>query len=220
MSASFLKRISIAAAGLTLLLSATAQSANREAGWEAGFDVVYQDSRTFEFDGGSELDLDDDIGVSFTFGYRLNPHLELQFALDWSDLDYYATLVTENGSRLAGGGEMEYFTPRANLQWNLYSGSFTPFVMGGVGYSFIDTDIPTGRPQTGCWWDPWYGYMCTTVQPTKTTEEFTYQVGFGVRMDVSSSLSLRFALERHWIDIGTAAETPYVDQAKLGISFR
>src|SRR5690349_11674425 len=143
MSTSFIKRASIAAAGLTLLVCANAQSANREAGWEAGFDVVYQDSRELDFNGGSKVDLDDDIGVSFTFGYRINPHLELQFALDWADLDYYATLVTQSGSVLAAGGEMEYFTPRANLQWNLYSGSFTPFVMGGVGYSFIDTDIPT-----------------------------------------------------------------------------
>jgi opacity protein-like surface antigen len=220
MSASLLKRISIATAGLALLVGATAHSANREAGWEAGFDVVYQLSKTMDFENGTQVDFDDDVGVSFTFGYRVNPHIELQFALDWSDLDYYATLATEDFGVLAVQGEMEYFTPRANLQWNLYSGSFTPFVMAGVGYSFIDTDIPTGRPQTGCWWDPWYGYMCTTVQPTKTTEEFTYQAGFGIRMDVSSTLSLRLAVERHFIDIGAATGSPYVDQAKLGISFR
>jgi opacity protein-like surface antigen len=225
MSASLLKRISIAAAGLTLLVGATAHSANREAGWEAGFDVVYQDSAEFDFERGSKVEFDDDYGVSFTFGYRANPHLEFQFALDYADTDYSVLLVTADSNgvptgTLTGSGEMESFTPRANVQWNLLDRPVTPFLMGGIGYAFIDTNIPNGRPQTGCWYDPWYGYLCQTVQPTKSVEEFTYQVGIGGRFDISSSLSLRVAYERHWIDISTASGTPYVDQIKLGISFR
>jgi opacity protein-like surface antigen len=220
MSASLLSRLTIAAGALALSAFASAQSSDREPGWEVGLDVVYQDTATADFDGGTELALDDDLGMSFTFGYRFNPHMELQFALDWADVDYSANVVRQNGSTTRITGSMESFTPRANLQLNLLDRAFTPFAMAGVGYSYIDTNVPNGLPQTGCWWDPWYGYICTTYQSTKTADEVTYQYGLGIRWDFSSSGSLRVAYERHFIDIASSNGTPYVDQAKLGFVFR
>jgi opacity protein-like surface antigen len=155
MSISLLNRTSIAAAALALSAFANAQSSDREPGWEVGLDVVYQNSATYDFAGGSKITLDDDLGLSFTFGYRFNPHVELQFALDWADVDYNANIVL-GGSGLGtrATGSMESFTPRMDLQLNLLDRPFTPFVMAGVGYAFIDTNVPNGLPQTGCWWDP------------------------------------------------------------------
>jgi uncharacterized membrane-anchored protein len=80
--------VAIAAGALALSTFASAQSSDREPGWEVGLDVVYQDAATASFDGGTKISLDDDLGMSFTFGYRFNPHMELQFALDWADVDY------------------------------------------------------------------------------------------------------------------------------------
>jgi hypothetical protein len=99
-------------------------------------------------------------------------------------------------------------------------GDFTPYVTGGIGYSFIDTNIPDAPPQTACWWDPWWGYVCDTFQSTRNVEEFTYQAGVGVRWDVSPGYTMRFAYEKHWLDLGEATTTPNFDQFKLGIVFR
>jgi opacity protein-like surface antigen len=144
----------------------------------------------------------------------------MQFALDWADVDYRANLVRQNGSSVSANGTMESFTPRMNVQFNVLDRPLTPFLMAGVGYSYIDTNIPNGRPQTGCWYDPWYGYICQTYQSTKTTDELTYQFGVGGRWDFSSTGSVRVAYERHYIDFSNTSSAPYVDQVKLGFVFR
>lgn len=210
----------ILSVALVLSAFASAQSANRNRGWEMGLDLVYQDTNTFEFDGGSDIETDEDVSLSLTFGYRYNSHMEAQFALDWARYDYSANLVRAGGAIAPAHGEMETFTPRFNLHYNLLDDPITPYVMAGIGFAFIDTNIPDGRPQTGCWWDPWYGYICTTYHNTLTTEEFTYQYGIGIRSDYSSSGSLRFAYERHYLNLDNASSVPYVDQFKVGMIYR
>jgi opacity protein-like surface antigen len=212
-----IKVLALALAGLTLGGVASAQT--REAGWDVGMDLIYQDSKTIHFDGGSTIALDDDWGVSFNFGYRFNPHLELHFAFDYSEVDYSGNLVLGNGGGSGVRGDMEAFTPRVDLHYNLLTGPVTPYVMAGIGYSFIDTNIPNGRPSTGCWWDPWYGYICTSVQPTKGVDEWTYQTGLGVRWDFARTTSLRLSAEKHWIDLPNAG-SPGVMQFKLGFVWR
>jgi hypothetical protein len=79
-------------------------------------------------------------------------------ALDYAEVDYEGTLQRKVAQPAGIRGDMEAFTPRVDLHYNLMAGPFTPFIMAAFGYSFIDTNIPNGRPSTGCWWDPWYGY--------------------------------------------------------------
>ncbi len=213
----------LAAAGFMVSSLAHAQGAtSRQPGWEVGFDAIYQDATTLEFDGGSSADLSSDWGLALTFGYRFNPRLELQFAFDWATVGYDANIVRQNGSVIrATGGDYESFTPRAELHFNFLDRPFTPYVTGGIGYSWVDTNIPSGRPQTGCWWDPWYGYICSSVQPTKSVDGFTYRVGAGVRWDVSDSISLRLGLDRNWLDFGdNTSGSPYLDQARIGFAYR
>jgi opacity protein-like surface antigen len=217
MNKSVLGRILILGTGLSL--SAMAQSSGRDVGWEAGVDVTYQNSTDFDFNGGSTAKLDSDVGLSVVFGYRFSPHLETQFALDWASVDYKVALRTGTGSTLSGNGSYESFTPRANVVFNFLDGPMTPYVMGGIGYAFVDTNIPTGRPSTGCWWDPWYGYVCSSVQPTKSVDGFAYQLGLGGRWDITDSGSLRLSYERHWADLGNGG-TQYVDQIRLGYVYR
>src|SRR5215510_6888415 len=83
--------LALAFAGMAVAGAASAQS--REPGWDVGVDLIYQDSKTIDFSGGSQVRLDDDWGLSFTFGYRFNPHVELHFALDYSEVDYDADLA-------------------------------------------------------------------------------------------------------------------------------
>ena len=139
--------------------------------------------------------------------------------LDWASVDYDARLVTGTGSIVRTSGSYEAFTPRVNFQVNLLDRPITPYVMAGIGYGFVDTNIPNGRPQTGCWWDPWYGYICSTVQPTKTVDGFTYQAGAGLRLDAGYNFSVRLAYEVHWMEFGHGG-TPSLDQFKLGFSYR
>jgi opacity protein-like surface antigen len=207
---------------LSGLLATSAGAQSRDDGWEIGTQLIYQDSQNLEFDGGSTADLESDLGISVTFGYRFNSRLELEFGLDWNTVDYDVNVVSASlpGRSFAARGDLESFTPRVNANFNFLEGPFTPYVTGGVGWSFIDTNIPDEPPQTACWWDPWFGYVCDSWQSTRTSDELTYQLGVGVRWDLSPGYMLRFGYEKHWVDLGKATSTPEFDQLKLGLTFK
>jgi opacity protein-like surface antigen len=205
---------------LGLLLCSGGALADRQPGWDFGGELLYQFSQDISFDGGSDASLDDDIGIALSFAYRFSPRLELSFGLDWNTVDY--DIEVAPGDALAGlgfsaRGDLEAFTPRVGVNFNFLETDLTPFVTGGVGWSFIDTNIPDAPPQTACWWDPWWGYYCGTFQSTRSIDELTYNVGAGLRWDVSQALSLRISYEKRWLDLGEATSTPDFDQVKLGI---
>jgi len=195
---------------------------NRADRWEFGVDLLLQDALDLDFRGGSTADLDSAVGFRFAFGYHYGDHLQVEFALDYADVDYDAVLVSADDPDVTGRvrGTLESFTPRLNLTWNFMAGSLTPFVTGGIGYSFIDTNIPAGPPGIGCWWDPWWGYICTPYQATRSVDEFAYHVGLGVRWDVSAALTIRGGYEKQWVDVGTTTSTPDFDVFRIGVGYR
>jgi opacity protein-like surface antigen len=202
-------------AGCALSTGAVAQS--RDTGWEFGGDLSYQTSQDMDMDA-TEVSFDDDFGISLYAGYRMNSRVEFQFGLDWSTIDYQATFPgLAPGTMIELETELEAFTPFAKVNFNFIDGPLTPFVTAGVGWAFIDTNIPDAPPQTGCWWDPWWGYICDTFQSTRSTDAFTYDLGLGLRWDLSTGYSMRLAYEKHWYD--GDSDTVDFDRFKLGIVF-
>ena len=198
-----------------------AAHADRDTGWEFGGELIYQDSTEFTASHDAAASLDSDLGIALTFGYRFSERLELTFGVDWNNIDYNATVVSDgvpllpNGTEIAVSGELEAFTPRMGINFNFIDGPITPYVSGMIGYAFIDTNIPSGPAQGGCYWDPWYGQICGTWQPTRSVEDLVYGAGVGVRWDVNDAWSMRFGYEKRWID---SNGSPDVDQLKLGVS--
>jgi opacity protein-like surface antigen len=216
-------RLISALALLALAPAAFAQSSNRDKTWEFEFDVNYQDSYSLDFKGGSSADTDSAWGFSVGANYHYNDRLELQFLVDWLRVDYDSTVVSGNTPPLASysvRGTMDTITPRINGVFNFLEGPITPYVSAGIGWAFIDTNIPQGPPQTGCWWDPWWGYLCSTYQNTKNTDAFAYQAGLGVRWDMSPAMSWRLGYEKQWYDVGTTTSTPGFDQLRLGFGYK
>jgi opacity protein-like surface antigen len=213
-------------AGIAILLLgpavAAAQDQVRAPGWDFGADVIYQLSGDAKFDGGSRLDFDDDLGLAISFGYRFNSRFELQFGLDWNSVNYHGVLQSASlpGVSATVNGDMESFTPHLNAVLNFMDKALTPYVGAGIGWSFIDTNIPTGQVTVGCWWDPWWGQICTPYQNTLSTDQLTYQVGLGVRWDFRPESTLRFSYEKTWFDLNHASSTPSWDQIKLGFVYR
>ena len=197
-----------------------AAHADRDTGWEFGGELIYQDSQDISGDNGSAAAIDSDVGIALTFAYRMTERLEFNFGLDWNTVDYTASLLSADlpGLSVSVDGELESFTPRVGVNFNFLEGPITPYVNGTLGYTFIDTNIPDGPPQSGCWWDPWYGQVCGTWQSTRSLEELVYGAGLGVRWDTSDTLSVRFEYHKRWIDASDAG-SPDFDQLKLGVNF-
>jgi opacity protein-like surface antigen len=204
--------------------AAFAQSrSDRSQTWEFLFDLIYQDAYNIDFEGGSTANTDSDLGFSMGGAYNYSNRLQFQFLFDWMRIDYDATIQPGAGnpnSSYGVRGELEAFTPRVNVVFNLMEGDFTPYVSAGVGWSWIDTNIPTGPPQTGCWWDPWWGYVCTTYQNTRNSDEFAYQAGVGVRWDINRGFAAKLGYEKEWIDVGTATSTPGFDVIRLQFAYK
>jgi opacity protein-like surface antigen len=195
-----------------------AAHADRDTGWEFGGELIYQDSQDITGDNDSAAAIDSDVGIALTFGYRVNERLVVNFGIDWNNVDYQAHLESEDfpGLSVDVDGELESFTPRVGVDFNFMEGPITPYINGTIGYTFIDTNIPDGPPQTGCWWDPWYGQICGTWQSTRSLDEFVYGAGLGVRWDASDTLSAKLEYHKRWIDSDASVD---FDQIKLGVVF-
>jgi opacity protein-like surface antigen len=79
------------------------------------------------------------------------------------------------------------------------------YVLGGVNFSNKYSAITEPTLVGGCWWDPWWGYICGSgsadqVLAKRNNWEFGYNVGGGVSMDVGRGA--RLFLEAVYTSIG------------------
>jgi opacity protein-like surface antigen len=99
--------------------------------------------------------------------------------------------------------------------YNILARPVTPFIAGGLGWSWVDTNIATGPPTVGCWWYPWYGYVCTGYPNSKTLSGLAYELGAGVRWDFNRSFDARASYNMKWIDFGNTKGKPDFDGFQL-----
>jgi hypothetical protein len=210
--------VGVLAGALMLPSSAQAQGRTRAGSWEFLLPVIYSPSTGFNGEGGSSADLNSDLGFGFGFGYNLNNHLQLGGTVTWSSRNYNATLVNTDGTTRKAAGSLDSSTLAFNATYYFMPSGFTPFVSGGIGSTFIDTNIPTGQGGTACWWDPWYGQVCDTYTTTKTQTAFSYTAAVGVRLELSRQFSLQGSYNRMWIDYSKGK--PEIDGWKLDLVFR
>jgi len=187
--------------------------------WEFTLQPQYVDSKSVTADNGSRADIAGDWGFGFGFAYNFSNHLALGGELTWNEADYRARIVPaagNPGSSFDLNGTMETSTLRMNVTWNILATSFTPLVTGGIGATYVDTNIPNGPTQ--CWTDPWYGTYCGT--PTRSNTYFSYNAGAGLRWDVNRSFFLRGVYTRQWVDVGGGAGSPAFDQFHFDFGFK
>lgn len=196
----------------------------RKGKWEITLQPRYLTGETVGFSGGSSIKIDDDLGFGMGFGYNLTDRFALHLDWSWSNVDYKATIATTDAIGNPTGtdtysGELDTSTVALNLTAHLLEGPVTPFVVGGIGWTYVDSNIPSGPPSGSCWWDPWYGYICTSYQDTYGADEFSYSLGIGVRADVSPGFFLRGSWIWQWVDFSRSAGTSPFDGGRLDIGF-
>jgi opacity protein-like surface antigen len=201
----------------------SAQSSPRAGKWEFTLQGQYADSVDIDGANESEADVEGAYGFGIGFAYNFNDHFSLGGDFVWSQADYEATVTPapgNPGSPYGISGELETSTLRLNGTWNILATPLTPFVTGGVGATYVDTNIPDGPADTVCWYDPWWGYYCGTSVPTKDDTYLSYMAGAGLRWDSPGSFFLRGLVARQWIDVGGGAGTPSVTQYRVDIGWR
>ena len=158
---------------------------NRADSWEATASAIFQESNNLGGEGGSSLDIDSAIGFGINFAYNLSSKLALGMDFEFLRPDYSAILIDDTGARpdVEFNHELRQFNGRFKGAYNFTDGPFTPFVEAGFGWSYFDSNVADGPPATGCYWHPWWGYVCANYYDTFDDTVFTYGLGAGLRYE-------------------------------------
>jgi opacity protein-like surface antigen len=210
---------------LALALAALPAQAQSTRGGKSEFYLgpVFTDSESYSSEGGASAKTDTGYGLTMGYAYNFDQHKQLGIDFAWSNIDYRANVTpgVGNGNSSANiNGTLETWTVRFTGTYHFMEGNFTPLVTGGIGWTYVDTNIPTGLPQNVCWYYPWYGSYCDSYVPTATTTKFSYNVGAGVRMELGKGF-VRGIVNEQWMDIGGKYGSQSVTQYRLdfGVKF-
>jgi hypothetical protein len=168
---------------LSLLLVDAATAADRAGRWEGTIQIIGNLSEDSNGDNGSGVDIDSDVGFGAGVAYNFNDHFAAGFDLNYLSPDYDATLILDGGGSVSVSQELDVFSGMFSGTWNILPGQFTPFVELAAGWTYVDSNIADGRPTTGCWWDPWWGYICAEFYDTYDDTTFTWGAGAGLRLE-------------------------------------
>jgi opacity protein-like surface antigen len=178
----------------------------REDTWEASLLVGSQSGVSASGENGSSVDIDSEFGWGFSVGWNMTPKWNFAFRFMLAKPDYTAVIVPEDPE--IPPQTLNYtasrYSSQLNATYHFFRGPLTPYVQAGIGYSRLDSNVPSTPPVTGCWWDPWWGYICNTTWSTYETSEFTYNVGLGLRWDINGALWMRGTWNREFFSADRA----------------
>ena len=221
-----LNRSSAAVLVFSLSLFATASIAApgaRTGQWQISLMPGYTGSQTVTFDGGATADINSHSGFAIGIGYNFSDYLELELDFGSANANYTGTRILDDGSNTPEKFTGNLYTSHMNLglTYNFMAARLTPFIKGNLGFTYVDSGIPTGRVGTGCWWDPWWGYYCAPFAETYTTSELGYGADLGLRFDITGKLFLKGSVGQSYIDFDRSSATGFTRyKFIIGFSFR
>lgn len=200
------------------------QDVRRMGKWQFNIPLTFTNGGRLEAEGEGFIDVSDDVGWGFGFGYHFNQRFMLGFESTWLRASYSGEIEfddedneTPDGvTRISGKLDAASFL--AVGQFNvLERGRFTPFLQGKLGWTYTDSNIPNAPPQGGCWWDPWWGYICDVWQSTYSSWDFSYGGAVGLRAQLSPAFFIEGSYNALWVDYDR--RTPRNDGFRLSFGW-
>jgi len=208
---------------LTILLVAipcvSSADSNRGQNWEVSVSAVFQDSKSIGGEVGSSLAIESDTGFGINFVYNLNSKFSVGADFEFLKPKYRAVLTPENPAddEIIINHEISQFNGRLKGTFNMIDGPFTPFLEAGLGWSYFDSNVADGPPQTGCWWHPWWGYICENFYSTFTETQFSYGLGGGLRYEFVGGMFAKVSYNYWEMDGLGNSEDPSFEAVRLEI---
>jgi len=216
-----MKKLILATSILILPALASAQYNNSRAqSWDFSVGAIYQGGASSKGDGGSTFEVRDNWGFGFNVGYHFNNRFALGADFDFLRPGYTATIVNvDNPSEIRViDHRASQFNGRLKATLNLMDGPLVPFVEAGFGWSYIDSNVASGPPVTGCWWHPWWGYICSNYYNTFSGTESSYGGGLGLRYELRGNAFVR-ASYNYWI-LNVGDTEPDLDGFRIEYGWR
>ena len=169
-------------------------------------------------EGGSTLNIDSAYGIGFNLGYNLSNNLLVGMDMDYLKPDYRAVLVDDTVSpadTTVINHELTQWNFRFKGTYSLGDQALQPFVEAGLGWTYVDSNVADGDPIVGCWWHPWWGYICDGFYNTFDDTTFTYGAGVGLRYSFSGGTFLKAGYNVWELDSVGGAGDSTVTAARL-----
>ncbi len=178
----------------------------------------FTNSKLLKFDNGAEADINERSGLGFGLGYNFNHHLELSLQFISSSSNYTGTRIINNDPEDPENpnGPQKFaanmYTSSINfgVTVNLLKSAFTPYIGANIGSTYIDSGVPTGQISTGCWWDPWWGYICAPYTQTYTATKVNYGANAGLRYDFNRKLFIKGGASMNFIDLPSSNSSEFI----------
>jgi len=185
--------------------------------WEFSIQTRYTNSQDFEGSYGTRVSVEDDLGWGFNLGYNLNERFNIGGSFTWRTVDYTARIVNAESATDTQNytGWLDTANIALNATWNVLANRFTPYLQGSLGWAMLDTNIPSDI-EYACWWDPWYGYICSDYLSTYGEDDLSYSLGAGVSWQLTDAFGIRVGYEKGWID---GATTDGFDMFRVDMGF-
>ena len=204
-----------------LVLSSTAGAQTfRDNRWEGTLQLLGSSSESSDGEMGSSIAVDSAVGFGFGFAYNFNEHFAIGFDGSWVRPKYTAVYNTEEDGLQTLRHKMTIFNGQINGIWNIINGAFTPYLQAGLGWTYIDSNVTDGPPVTGCWWDPWWGYICSSFYSTYSTTKFSWGAEAGLRYDFDNDMFIKGGYSLVNINSGNNSVDPSLNMWRLQVGWK
>ena len=217
-----MRKILIIALVMTLPGLAAAQGNSRAGSWDFTVGGIYQDGDRAEGEMGSYLQTDNTWGFGFYVGYHLNNRFQLGADFDFLRPGYDMVMIDENDpdNSFRINHTASQFNGRLKATLNLTDGPFVPYVEIGYGWTYIDSNVADGPPQTGCWWHPWWGYICSNFYNTVSSTETSYGGALGLRYELAGNAFIKVNYQYWKLQTGGSAADPELKALRIEYGWR
>jgi len=197
-------------------------SGSRDTRFETSVILAYQRGLDESSEGGSSVDIDDTLGWGVHIGWNWTANWNLAYRFISSSPKYTAVIVPDEPGAvpISFNHKMSKLSHQFNATYNFFGEkAWTPFVVGGLGWTKLDSNVPTGGRDVGCWWDPWWGYICFADWKTFETSELTYNLGVGVRWDINNAVFTKAAYSREFLKLDNGTFNFDMAILEMGLMF-
>lgn len=192
-------------------------SSSRAQSWDFALNAIYQGSESVGGENASSLDVKSAWGFGFAFDYHFNERFSLGADLDFLRPDYTAVLVEDAIAPVQTtiNHELSQFNGRIIGTFNMMDGPLVPYIDAGFGWTYVDSNVADGPPITGCWWHPWWGYICSNYYNTFSSTETTYGAGLGIRYEIRGGSFIKASYNYWKLNSGGASDDFNLASARL-----
>ena len=205
------------------ILSSTAFAATNPRAGEIEYSaaLVYSFSDSLAGNEGSSIDFSSRTGFRVGLNYFFSSKLSAGFDATWIRPNFNAVLIPDDGSApVTVSHRSSIFTGHFSGAYYLLENDFTPYIEGGLGWTFFDSNVSDSPPVTGCWWDPWWGYICSDFYSTYSSTNFSYGADLGLRWNVASDLAINLGYRWLEIEADDLRNKPTQESAFLEVAYR